>query len=99
MKDIKVINKINREANSLTTLSIDGLEIPLTEKELTKLFAELYNMRKDAFTEYDEALENEELKERIKDLEEENEDLNSECDSLRDELDSMEDYDYYDSDN
>lgn len=96
MKDIRVINKINKDFNSLTTLSIDGVEFPLTEKELTKLFAELYNKRKDAFTDYDEALENEELKRQIEDLEEENRDLNTECDLLRCELDESEDYDYYD---
>ena len=92
MKEIKVINKLDKENNSLTTLSICGIEFPLTEKELIKLFAELYSMRKDAFTGYDEAFENEELKDKIRELEEENSDLEDECDNLRSELEDYEDY-------
>lgn len=97
MKDIKFINKINKENNSLTTLSIDGVEFPLTEKELAKLVHELYTMREDAFLDYELVYESKSLKERVRELENENDDLEEECNCLRNQLYDTEDYDETDN--
>lgn len=46
---IEVINVINKEANSITSLKINDQLIPLTEKELIKLITCLVEKREDLF--------------------------------------------------
>lgn len=51
MSKIEFINKLNKEANSMTSLKINEELIPLTEKELKVLFRSLFNVRDDLFKE------------------------------------------------
>lgn len=72
MKKIQIINKVNSENNSLTTLKVDDLEIALSEKELKLLFEQLYENRSDIFEDVVSSLfmEIESLKEELNDAEE-----------------------------
>lgn len=50
---IKVINKLNKEYGSMTTVKLGDQEFPLTEKELLKLVEALYEKREDVFDSLD----------------------------------------------
>ena len=50
---IKVINKLNKEYGSMTTVKLGDQEFPLTEKELIKLVNALYEKREDVFDSLD----------------------------------------------
>ena len=72
--DIKFVNKVNKEACSMTSLIIDGKEIPLDEVDLRKLFLSLLETREDVFDEHYENIyvnEVEKLKNSIEELESE----------------------------
>lgn len=89
--DIKVVNKINKEHDSITTLIFGEQEFPLTEKELFNLIYQLNLMRDDVVKEViDDNSGNEikELKEKVSELEfelEESEDRVSELEDILDE--------------
>ena len=88
---IKVVNKINKEYGSLTTLSLGEQEFPLTEKDLFNLIYQLNLMRDDVVKEaINDNSDNEisELKEKVSELEsdlEESEDRVSELEDILDE--------------
>ena len=89
--DIRVVNKINKEHNSLTTLIIDNKEFNLNEKELFNLIYQLNLMRDDVVKEVigdDSDNEISELKEKISELEfelDESKDRVSELEDISDE--------------
>lgn len=74
---IKVVNKLNRDKRSLTTIYIDDLELALTENQLEELIRSLDHMREDLFTKYSS-----DLLDRIEILEEENEELRRRIDDF-----------------
>lgn len=87
MKDIQVVNKLNKDACSLTTLVIDSQEFPLTEKEWERLLSQITTMRPDLNASYTDVIEElEDAKERIRDLE----DIVDAQDSYSDEEDDYE---------
>lgn len=89
--DIRVVNKVNKEHNSLTTIALGEHEFHLNEKELFDLMYQLNLMRDDVVKEVvDDNSDNEinELKEKVNELEselEESEDRVSELEDILDE--------------
>ena len=88
--NIKFVNKVNKEACSITSLIIDDKEIALDEVDLRKLFLSLLETREDLFDEHYEnqyANEVEKLKNTVEELENELNDSNSRVEELEDILD------------
>lgn len=88
--DIKVVNKVNKEHNSLTTLIIDNKEFNLNEKELFNLIYQLNLMRGDIIREViDDNSDNEidKLKDKVNELESELEESEYRVSELEDILD------------
>lgn len=79
--DIQVINKINKEACSMTTLKLGEQEYPLTEKELINLLTQLKYRRDDLFEDLD-SVKVTELSDEIDDLRQENVELRSDNEDL-----------------
>lgn len=81
MKTIEFINKINKEACSMTTLRVGEHEYPLTEKELINLLTQLKYRRDDLFEDLD-SVKVTELSDEIDDLRQENVELRSDIEDL-----------------
>ena len=81
MKTIEFINKINKEACSMTTLRVGEHEYPLTEKEINILLVNLKEKRDDLFEGFDSDFVSE-LKEEIENLRQENVELRSDNEDL-----------------
>ena len=79
--NIQVINKINKEACSMTTLKLGEQEYPLTEKELINLLTQLKYRRDDLFEDLD-SVKVTELSDEIDDLRQENVELRSDIEDL-----------------
>ena len=79
--NIQVINKINKEACSMTSLKIGEQEYPLTEKELINLLTQLKYRRDDLFEDLD-SVKVIELSDEIDDLRQENVELRSDNEDL-----------------
>ena len=79
--NIQVINKINKEACSMTTLKLGEQEYPLTEKELINLLTQLKYRRDDLFEDLD-SVKVIELSDEIDDLRQENVELRSDNEDL-----------------
>ena len=79
--DIQVINKINKEACSMTTLKLGEQEYSLTEKELINLLTQLKYRRDDLFEDLD-SVKVTELSDEIDDLRQENVELRSDNEDL-----------------
>lgn len=79
--NIQVINKINKEACSMTSLKIGEQEYPLTEKELINLLTQLKYRRDDLFEDLD-SVKVTELSDEIDDLRQENVELRSDNEDL-----------------
>lgn len=79
--NIQVINKINKEACSMTTLKLGEQEYPLTEKELINLLTQLKYKRDDLFEDLD-SVKVTELSDEIDDLRQENVELRSDNEDL-----------------
>ena len=79
--NIQVINKINKEACSMTSLKIGEQEYPLTEKELINLLAQLKYRRDDLFEDLD-SVKVIELSDEVDDLRQENVQLRSDNEDL-----------------
>lgn len=79
--NIQIINKINKEACSMTSLKIGEQEYPLTEKELINLLAQLKYRRDDLFEDLD-SVKVTELSAEIDDLRQENVGLRSDNEDL-----------------
>lgn len=79
--NIQVINKINKEACSMTSLKIGEQEYPLTEKELINLLTQLKYRRDDLFEDLD-SVKVTELSDEIDDLRQENVELRADNEDL-----------------
>lgn len=79
--NIQVINEINKEACSMTTLKLGEQEYPLTEKELINLLTQLKYRRDDLFEDLD-SVKVTELSDEIDDLRQENVELRSDIEDL-----------------
>lgn len=91
--DIKIVNKINYDNKSITTLVVGEQEYPLSEKELNSLVESLNNYRPDlldeAFSLTEQAREKELLESRVESLEEDLQFANDRIDELEDELNEL----------
>ena len=85
--EIKILNQINREANSIATLCLGESKFSLTEKEWVKLVETLKMMRPEVVNEvfYDESYES-----KISELEERIVDLKSDLDSYQERIFELE---------
>lgn len=83
--DIKVINKINKGACSMTTLKLGEREYPLTEKQWVTLISEIENIRGDL-----ETLSHQQLVSDYRSLLDDYETLCSDYDTLRKDYISLE---------
>ena len=85
--EIKILNQINREANSIATLCLGENKFSLTEKEWVKLVETLKMMRPEVVNEvfYDESYES-----KISELEERIVDLKSDLDSYQERIFELE---------
>lgn len=88
--EIRIIDRKNKEANSLTTLELNDNKFALGEEDLKNLVRELYRMRQDIIEEVLYAdnynAEIEKSKEKISDLEYELQEANDRISELEDIL-------------
>ena len=88
--EIRIIDRKNKEANSLTTLELNDNKFALSEEDLKNLVRELYRMRQDIIEEVLYAdvygVEIEKSEEKISDLEYELQEANDRISELEDIL-------------